>query len=58
MRYKLLGMTVWKGGKWFLRRKYGAAILPAAVVGGGTMLAIAGVGLATRRRRKRLLPGG
>jgi hypothetical protein len=55
MLYKLLGMGVWKGGKWFLRRKYGAAILPAAVVGGGAVLAIAGFGLA--RRRKRLLPG-
>ena len=24
MGYKLLGMAVWKGGKFFLRRRYGA----------------------------------
>ena len=50
MGYKLLGIGVWKVGKWFLRRKYGAAILPAAVAGGGALLAISGVTLARRRR--------
>ena len=40
--YKLLGMIVWRGGKWYLRRTYGhlipsrrtvALVLAAGVVG-------------------------
>ena len=44
--YRLLGLTVWKGGKWFLRRRYGSTYVPksalagAAVVAGGLALAI------------------
>jgi hypothetical protein len=48
MGYKLLGMGVWKGGKWFLRRKYGVAMVPKPVLAGGLLLAILGVVLATR----------
>ena len=29
MFYKLLGMLVWRGAKWFLRRKYGAVASPS-----------------------------
>ena len=50
MFYKLLGIGVWKGGKWFLRRKYGAGMVPKPMVAGGVLLAAAGVALATRRR--------
>jgi hypothetical protein len=50
MAYKLLGMAVWKGGKWFLRRRYGAAMAPKPLLAGGLLLAIAGIVLATRSR--------
>ena len=50
MGYKLLGMGVWKGGKWFLRRKYGSAMAPKPLLAGGLLLAIAGVAFATRSR--------
>jgi hypothetical protein len=50
MAYKLLGMVVWKGAKWFLRRKYGAAMAPKPVLAGGLLLVIAGIVLATRQR--------
>ena len=50
MAYKLLGIVVWKGGKWFLRRKYGGkAMRVPAVVGGLLVVAGAGVALAARR---------
>jgi hypothetical protein len=50
MGYKLLGMAVWKGGKWFLRRKYGAAMAPKPLLAGGLLLVILGIVLATRSR--------
>ena len=50
MLYKLLGMLTWKGAKWFLRRKYGAARVPAPLLAGTLLLAILGVAFATRRR--------
>jgi hypothetical protein len=50
MGYKLLGMVVFKGGKWFLRRKYGAAMAPKPVLAGGLLLLIAGIAVATRQR--------
>ena len=43
MLYKLLGMAVWKGGKVFLRRKYGTARAPKPLLAGGLLLVIAGV---------------
>jgi hypothetical protein len=39
MFYKLLGMTVWRGGKLFLRRRYGATYAPKPVLAGGVALA-------------------
>jgi hypothetical protein len=50
MLYKLLGMAVWKGGKVFLRRKYGTAMAPKPLLAGGLLLVIAGVVLAARTR--------
>ena len=42
MGYKLLGMAVWKGGKLFLRRKYGPPHTPKPLLAGG--LLVAGIG--------------
>ena len=50
MAYKLLGMLTWKGAKWFLHRKYGAAMLPKPLLAGGLLLAILAAVLATRQR--------
>jgi hypothetical protein len=46
MLYRLLGMAVWKGGRLYLRRRYGgtmparplAALLALLVVGAGAVL--------------------
>jgi hypothetical protein len=51
MLYRLLGMVVWKGGKWFLRRRYGAAMAPKPLLAGGALLLIAGAVLAAARAR-------
>jgi hypothetical protein len=50
MGYKLLGMLVFKGAKWFLRRKYGSTMAPKPVLAGGLLLVIVGIVLATRQR--------
>ena len=50
MFYKLLGMFTWKGARWVLRRKYGAARTPKPLLAGGLVVALLGVALATRRR--------
>jgi hypothetical protein len=50
MAYKLLGIVVWKGAKWFLRRKYGAAMAPKPLLAGGLVLALIGAALAARQR--------
>ena len=50
MAYKLLGMVVWKGGKLFLRRRYGSAMAPKPLLYGGLVLVLAAVGLALRGR--------
>ena len=50
MFYKLLGMAVWRGAKWFLRRKYGAALAPKPLLAGGLVAALlAAAFIATRR---------
>jgi hypothetical protein len=47
MLYKLLGYVVWNGGKYYLRRRYGAAHVPkpllAAGIAGGLLLAVLAV---------------
>ena len=50
MLYKLLGMLTWKGAKWYLRRKYGAARAPKPLLAVALLLAILGVAFATRGR--------
>jgi hypothetical protein len=51
MGYKLLGMLVWKGAKWFLRRKYGSAMAPKPVLAVGLLLVVFGaVGVAFAAR--------
>jgi hypothetical protein len=48
--YKLLGMVVWKGAKWALRRKYGPAMLPKPVLAAIVLAGIALAGAAARSR--------
>ena len=50
MLYKLLGIAVWKAGKYLLRRNYGIARAPKPLLAGGLLLGIAGVVLAARAR--------
>ena len=50
MGYKLLGIVTWKGAKWFLRRKYGAAMTPRPVLAVALALAVVGVALAVAKR--------
>ena len=50
MAYKLLGIVVWRGAKWFLRRKYGAPMAPKPLLAGGVVLALIGAALAARQR--------
>jgi hypothetical protein len=51
MGYKLLGMVVWKGGKLFLRRRYGAAMAPKPLLAGGLVLVLAAIAAAVLRAR-------
>ena len=37
MFYKLLGMAVWNGGKWYLGRRLGSNAGTKALVAGGVM---------------------
>jgi hypothetical protein len=47
--YKALGFVVWRGGMWYLRRRYGMAKrIGAGVVAAGTVAA-AGAMVARRR---------
>jgi hypothetical protein len=45
MFYKLLGMAVWNGGKFFLRRKYGRAYMPKPLLAGAALGVAGGVAL-------------
>lgn len=50
MGYKLLGVVVWKGAKWFLRRRYGQQ--PRSVLAGVLLGALAtGAFIAARASR-------
>ena len=46
MFYKLLGMAVWKGAKWYLGRRVGSKAL---VAGGVLALVVGGAVLAAKR---------
>jgi hypothetical protein len=50
MFYKLLGMLVWNGGKFFLRRKYGPTYAPKPVLAAGVIAIVAGVAVLASRR--------
>ena len=50
MFYKLLGMTVWKGGKLVMRRKYGSTYAPKPLLAGAVIAAVAAVALLAARR--------
>jgi hypothetical protein len=50
MFYKLLGMAVWNGGKWFLRRKYGPTYAPKPLLAGGVLAIALGVAVLVARR--------
>ena len=49
MQYRALGFIVWKGAKWFLRRKLGGA--PMKVAAGGVVGLALGAGLLIFQRR-------
>ena len=49
MLYKLLGMLVWNGAKFMLRRQYGATYLPKPVLAGGVIAIVAGVAIFAAR---------
>jgi hypothetical protein len=42
MFYKLLGMAVWNGGKFFLRRRYGSTYVPKSVLIGAGVAVVGG----------------
>jgi hypothetical protein len=43
MAYKLLGMAVWHGAKWYLARRYGPRLGTKALAVGGGVAAAAGL---------------
>jgi hypothetical protein len=49
MFYRLLGMAVWNGGKFFLRRKYGRAYVPKPLLAGAALAVAGGVALLLAR---------
>ena len=51
MFYKLLGMAVWKGGKLFLRRRYGFSKLPKSLILGSVVAVLGGVAVALAAAR-------
>jgi hypothetical protein len=51
MYYKLLGMAVWHGGKFLVRRRFGVT-LSKPLVAGAAMAAVTGAGLAVAAARR------
>ena len=49
MFYRLLGMAVWNGGKFFLRRKYGRTYVPKPLLAGAALAAVGGVAVLVLR---------
>ena len=49
MFYKLLGMAVWNGGKFFLRRRYGSTYVPKPVLAGAAAAVAAAILVAVLR---------
>ena len=52
MFYKLLGMAVWNGGKFFLRRRYGSTYVPKPLLAGAAVVTVAGVALAAAAAKR------
>jgi hypothetical protein len=52
MFYKLLGMVVWNGAKFMLRRKYGPTYAPKPLLAGGIIAIVAGVAIFAARGSK------
>jgi hypothetical protein len=50
--YKLLGMTVWHGGKTYMRRRYGPTYVPKPVLGGAVLALVAAVAAAVLAARR------
>ena len=50
MFYRLLGMAVWKGAKWFLRRRYGPTYVPRPLLAGMLLAVIGAIVLLLTRR--------
>jgi hypothetical protein len=50
MFYKLLGMLVWNGGKFVLRRKYGPTYAPKPLLAACVLAIVAGVAILAARR--------
>jgi hypothetical protein len=50
MFYKLLGMAVWNGSKFFLRRRYGRTYAPKPLLAGGVVAIVAAVAIFAARR--------
>ena len=50
MLYKLLGMCIWHGVKFFLRARYGTTYAPKPLLAGGVIAVVAGVAIAASRR--------
>ena len=51
MAYKLLGMAVWKGAKWYLRRTYGHLVPSRRVALAGLVaLVVAALAVAGRKQ--------
>jgi hypothetical protein len=50
MFYRLLGMAVWKGAKFFLRRRYGPTYLPRPLLAGLLLAVIGALVVAITRR--------
>ena len=49
MFYKVIGMVVWNGGKFALRRKYGSTYAPKPLLAGGVVAIVAGVAILAAR---------
>jgi hypothetical protein len=52
MGYKLLGYVVWRGAKWYLRRRFPDAPRKLAIAGGVGLLVAVGAGLAVASQRR------
>jgi hypothetical protein len=50
MFYKLLGMAVWNGAKWYLGRRYGPKSGSKVLAAGGAAALVAGAVLVVARR--------